>query len=148
LPAKSLSAAFREFRSVAVTNQSVLFSEDIYDALGDVVRALGGTKAVGAMMRPEKPADEAGKWVKDCLNRQRAERFDPEQVLWLLRKGREVGCHSAIAYICDEAGYSRPTPTEPEDERAALQRAYIESVKHARLIADRMERLNGLKAVA
>lgn len=133
---------------VALSNQNVLFSEDIYDALGDVVRALGGTKAVGILMRPEKPADEAGKWVKDCLNRNRLEKFDPEQVLWLLRKGREIGCHSAITYICDEAGYARPSPLEPEDERAALQRQYIESVRQAKQIADRMERLNGLKAVA
>jgi hypothetical protein len=123
-------------------NQPVLFSEDIYDALADVVRALGGTKAVGTLMRPEKPADEAGKWVKDCLNRQRAERFDPEQVLWLLRKGREVGCHSAINYLCDQAGYERPAAREPEDERADLFRKYIESVKFQKQLAERMERLH------
>lgn len=117
-----------------------LFSEDIYDALGDLVRALGGTKVVGSQMRPEKPADDAGKWVKDCLNRQRPERFDPEQVLWLLRKGREVGCHSALNYLCDEAGYQRAAPREPEDERAALIRQYIESVKYQRQLVERIER--------
>ena len=118
-----------------------LFAEDIYDALADVVRALGGSKATGAKMRPEKPADEACKWVKDCLNRSRPERFDPEHVLWLLKQGREIGCHSAINYFCDEAGYRRPAPMEPEDERAALQRAYIDSIKAQKQIAERMERL-------
>lgn len=144
-----MSALVRDFRKGAELNQPQLFSESIYDALGDVIRALGGTKKVGAQMRPELPADEAGRWLKDCLNRNRRERFDPEQVLWLIRAGREAGCHSAINYITDECGYVRPAPMEPENEMAALQRQYIESVRMQRQIADRLERVQGgLKAVS
>jgi hypothetical protein len=107
-------------------DQSPLFITDIHDALGDIVRAIGGPKAVGLAMRPERPADEAAGWVKDCLNRNRREKFDPEQILWLLKRGREIGCHEPIKWICGQAGYSAPEPIEEETELAKLLRGYIE----------------------
>jgi hypothetical protein len=131
-----------------MSQQNRLFTEDVLDALGDVVRSLGGAKIAGPMMRPDLPALQAARWVLDCLNRDRRERFDPDQVLFLLRKGRETGCHSAMNYISDEAGYTRPSPLEPLDEMAELQRQYIDSVKEQRRIADRLERIGGLRSVA
>lgn len=125
-------------------SQNTLFSEDFNDALKDVVRALGGTKAVGVRLRPEMAADAAGAWLKDCLNPTRRERLDPEQVLWILREGRKAGCHSAMNFIADETGYVRPAPLEPQDEAAQLQRAFIESVQQQKLIASRLERLGVL----
>jgi hypothetical protein len=123
-------------------DQSKLFSEDIYDALSDVVRALGGPKKVGAMLKGDAvTAEDAGRWVKDCLNRNRRERFDPNELIFLLRKAREAGCHSAMHFVCDEAGYDRPKPLEPRDEMAELQRRYIDAVEASRTIAERMERL-------
>lgn len=109
-----------------MNEQSKLFITDVYDALGDIVRALGGPKAVGLAMKPEKTGEDAAGWVKDCLNRNRREKFDAEQILWLLKKGREVGCHEPINWICTQAGYSIPEPIEPESELAKLLREYIE----------------------
>lgn len=106
-------------------SQPVLFVTDIYDALGDIVRALGGPKAVGEVLKPHKPIDEAAGWVKDCLNRTRREKFSPDQVLWLMARGREAGCHSAITFICEQCGYEIPAPKEPETELAKLLREYI-----------------------
>lgn len=129
--------------------QDVLFTEDIYDALKDLVRALGGTKAVGAMFRgPSVPADAAGDWLKDCLNPKNRHTLDPAQVLWLIREGKKVGCHSAINFICDDAGYTRPSPLEPRDEVAELQRRFIEAVHESKRIADRIERLGAMRSVA
>lgn len=122
-------------------DQQRLIFDGILDALGEVVRALGGPKAVGSAMRPELPLDQAAQWVRDCLNANRRERFDPDQVLWLLRKGRDVGCHAAMHFACDEAGYFRPAPLDPQDERAQLQRDFIDAVKEARAIGERLERL-------
>ena len=123
-------------------DQSRLFSEDIYDALSDVVRALGGPKRVGALLKGDAvSAEDAGRWVKDCLNRNRRERFDPNELVFLLRKGREIGCHSAMNFLADEAGYERPKPLEPRDEMAELQRRYLDGVGELKAIAERMERL-------
>jgi hypothetical protein len=121
--------------------QNALFSEDIHDALADVVRALGGSKAVGGALRPDLPAMQAARWVLDCLNRDRREKFDPDQILWLLREGRKAGCHSAMNFLCDEAGYVRPSPMEPQDEAAQLMRQYVEAVQTLKRLSDKGERL-------
>lgn len=126
--------------------QPALFTESIYDALSDVVRALGGPKDAGKLMRPTIAADDAGQWVKDCLNPTRRERFNPEQVLWLVRKGREAGCHSIVNYLADEGGYTRPTPIEPKDEEAELMRQFIATAREQRLILERLERC-GIRVV-
>lgn len=124
-----------------------LFHESMNDALREVVQALGGNKAVGMKMRPEKGADIAGRWVSDCLNASRDERFDPDQVLWLLRAGREIGCHAGANYLMREAGYADPTPIEPEDERARLQREFTVAVNALPVLVDRLARL-GVKVAA
>ena len=124
-----------------MAEQTSLFSEDIHDALKDVVRALGGMKEAGSRLRPELPAIEAGNWLKDCLNPARRERLNPEQVLWLLREGRKIGCHSAMNFIADEAGYQRPAALEPQDEAAQLQRQFIDAVQALKRITDRGDRL-------
>jgi hypothetical protein len=109
-----------------MSEQEKLFITDIHDALGDLVRALGGPKEVGLTLKPEKTSEDAAGWVKDCLNPKRREKFDAEHILWLLKKGREVGCHEPIKWICDQAGYTPPEPKEPETELARLLREYID----------------------
>lgn len=127
--------------------QSELFHESVNDAIRDLVVQIGGTKKVGAMLRPEMPADHAARWLNDCLNHDRREKLNPEQLLWLLREGRRVGAHILMTYLNSEAGYSVPSPIEPRDEMAELQREYIAAAKTMQKLAERIERVN-LKAVA
>lgn len=128
-------------------NSPSLFHESINDALREVVQALGGFKKVGTAMRPEKGADEAGRWLADCLNADRREHFDPDQLLWLLREGRTAGIHSAANFLMRDSGYADPTPIEPEDERARLQREFIAAAEGVQAIAERLTRL-GIKVAA
>jgi hypothetical protein len=121
-------------------NQPALFHESINDALRELVAALGGTKQVGARMRPELSADHAGRWLSDCMNADRREHLTPERVMWLLVEGRKAGIHAAMTYIATDCGYSAPQPVEPEDERAKLQRDYIEAARAMAHLAERIER--------
>jgi len=120
--------------------QNNLFHESITDAMRDVVMALGGTKAVGVKMRPEMPADHAARWLADCLNADRREKLNPDQVFWLMREGRMAGCHILMNYLAQESGYS-VQPIEPQDELADLQRNFIESTHLQARLVERMERL-------
>lgn len=122
-------------------SQMTMFHEDIYDALRDLVRALGGFKKVGPMLFPGKNGN-ADSYLKDCLNPDRRETLDPNELLLLLKWGKEIGCHSAMHYLCDLGGYQRAAPVNPPDEHAELQRAYIESVKFQKQLAERMEALH------
>lgn len=128
-------------------NTPALFHESINDALREVVQALGGFKKAGAAMFPEKSPDAAGRHIADCLNPDRSERFNPDQVLWLLREGRRVGCHAAATYLMREAGYADPLPIEPEDEKARLEREFIAAAKTVSGIADRLARI-GVRVVS
>lgn len=127
--------------------QVSLFHESISDALKEVIQQAGGSKSVACKLWPEKTPDSAHRTLLDCLNENRAEKLSPEQVLFLLRIGREVGCHSAINYLTREAGYSDPQPIEPEDEKAKLMREFIAAQKAMSLIADKLGNV-GLRVAA
>ena len=124
---------------MGVGMQLALMHESITDAIREVIQAAGGPKKVGAMLWPDQPADHAAGRVRDCLNADRRERFTPDQVMFILRIGRECGCHSLINYISRESGYADPQPIEPEDELARLQREFVESTKAIGHMAARIE---------
>ncbi len=126
-------------------DQLNLIHEDIYDAIRTAVQALGGAKKVGAMLWPDKMPDKAGEWLNSCLNQSRPEKLDPEQVLFIARAARQVGCHVVADYFASDCGYQF-TPIEPKDEVAELQRQYIEAAKTIHALTSRIEKIN-LKAV-
>lgn len=127
--------------------QTNLFHDDIWQALTDCVRAMGGNKKVGALLRPEMDGQDAGKWLANCLSPNRPEKLCLEQVQWLLRESRKVGCHAGMTFLTRDAGYMDPQPVEPEDERAALMREFVEATKYFQQLSGKMHRA-GLAAVA
>ena len=125
-------------------SQEALFYETFNDALDAVVKACGGAKSVACKMWPEKTPDAAHRLLLACLNEGRVEKLSPEHVLMLLRMGRDRNCHAAINYLARESGYSDPTPIEQEDEKARLQREFIEAQRSMSMLANRMEKFGML----
>lgn len=132
------------------SQQAFEFIESINDALGAAVRALGGPKAVGAMLKPEKTIHDAAGWVTDCLNPDRAAEFHPAHVMFILREAKRVGFHGAMNYVCTDAEYGNPAPVEPEDEKAQLMREFIEATRQQTKNVERLAQLGatGIRAVA
>lgn len=122
--------------------QMSLVHETINDALREVIQAAGGFKAVGHLLWRDLPVDHAASRLRDCLNADRREHLTPSQVALLLRLGREVGCHAAAVFLMRDAGYSDPVPVEPEDEKARLQREFIEATKTLNRMAERIAALD------
>lgn len=135
-----LSVAVRETRTVTDMEQIALIHEDIYEALRTCVAASGGPKRVAAVLWPEMPADKAANRLADALNVTRREILNPEQVVLLMRLGRQAGCHAGMTYLAAECGYEAK-PIEPEDERARLEREFNASVKLQADLVRRMEAL-------
>jgi hypothetical protein len=106
-----------------------------------VVVALGGTKQIAPRLWPDKTIDDARRLLCDCLNDERPAKLDLSQVLFILRLAKDHGVHEGMHFVADSVGYSRPTPVEPEDERATLQREYIEAARQMAKVAQRMEAL-------
>ena len=102
-------------------------------------RARRATAHPGTFFRPL-----GARLLADCLNEHRAERLSPEHLLMLARMGKDVGCHAILHYQCQEVGYSMPTPIEPRDEAADLQRQYIEATRALLKMSERIERLRSV----
>lgn len=120
--------------------QIPLIHEDWREALRHTVNALGGPGKVGLELKPSMKKDDAGRWVSDCLNADRAAKFDLEEIMWILREARKIGCHTAMAYLCQDAGY-QATPISPEDEQDELMRQFIEAQKAMAAIVRRIDTL-------
>lgn len=116
-----------------------LFHESANGALDEAIKACGGYKVVGGKLKPELSADAAGKWLNRCANSSAPERLDPDQLLFVCKEARRVGCHSLINYLLREAGYADAQPIEPEDERARLQREFINAVAVVQQLGKRLE---------
>lgn len=115
--------------------------ESLNDALIEAVKAAGGSANVGAKMFPEKTPQYAQRALLDCLNEDRAAKLSPEQMLLILRIARAKGHHGAIGYILADLGYAPPTPIEPKDEVAELQRQFIAATEQATQNTERMAEL-------
>lgn len=115
--------------------------ESINEVLVEVVRVLGGFKAVGAMLWPEKAPDAAQRSLLDCLNAERAAHLSPEQMVLLLRKAKQKGYHEGIEWLMSDLGYERPVPVDPQVEMAKLLREFSISAASMTVIAERLEKL-------
>lgn len=119
-----------------------LFYESFQEGLRDDVNAIGGAKAVGAMLWPEKDPLAARNKVNDCLNIEKRDRFSEEQEDLIIKLAREKRGFSAGLYArCDATGFERPKPKDPEDEHAKRQREFIAAVKTIERIAPQVSTL-------
>jgi len=126
--------------------QMPLIHEDIFEAIRTTVQALGGSKKVGHDLWPEKSPAVAGELLNNCLNTTRPEKLGIDQLLYIAREGRRLGCHAVMEYIASDAGYQY-SPIEPKDEMAELQRQYIEAAKTIQALTSRIDRAQ-VKAVS
>jgi hypothetical protein len=114
--------------------QHALFYERIEQAMDAVIVACGGRKKIACEMWPDKPARDAHNLIDACLNPERREKFSPSQLLFLMKKGRDVGCHALAVFIAQDAGYEI-TPLVREEERDRLADALLEASRtYGRLI--------------
>lgn len=111
------------------TPQFELFHESIYKALDTCIQALGGAKSVGIdLWGNSTTPDKQGDKLNDCLNPTRAQKLGLDEMLYILRKAHDVGCHAGINFICRDTGYTDPQPVDLEDELAQREREFIQAV--------------------
>jgi hypothetical protein len=125
-----------------MTETMPLFFDSATDALRQIVTVLGGAKKVASSMRPDMPADHAARWLLDCLNPDRREKLDPDQVIYLLRAAREAGYHQSMAYFAAEAGY-KVEPITPAESRDRLADALLQATAAVREASRLMQQAAG-----
>jgi hypothetical protein len=122
-------------------DQIPLLVDTINDAIRDTVRALGGSKVIGPALWPTKKAEAAARYLDDCLNPNRDHKLDIEEILTIARLGRDKGVHIIAAFVNMDIGYAPPTPVNPADQKAELQRQFIQGVGTLSALLKRVERL-------
>lgn len=120
--------------------QNALFLDSVYDALRAIVQYAGGPKVVGPMLYPAKSVDDARVALLNALNPDRPEKLDPEQVVQLLRIGREAGFHEAKHWLDGETGYAPSEPVDEDDHAAALARSIDGAADTLRRATEALER--------
>lgn len=128
--------------------QIPLFFERYEDAIRATVDGLGGNKFVGNMLWPTLAVDEAGRKLAHCLNPDKREKLDPNELRLIRREARKRGVHILAHYEARDAGYGEPSPINHEDEAAQLQREYIAAAKAMHALAERIERNAALRGAA
>ena len=116
-------------------DQPNLFEDHIYDALEQLVMALGGPKRVGHELWPEKGVDAAAKDLRNALNPDHRARLDLFDLMKLLQAGQRAGDHVAMERLCKDAGYDSPRPVDPEDARAEREKKFIKAVEDLKALA-------------
>ena len=122
--------------------------ETTNDALIECVKAAGGSKRVGVAVWPEKTIDAAQRHLLNCLNEGKPERLTPDQVLLIAKLARDAGCHAYQEYVSQSLGYSMPTPVDPVDQAADLQRQLIAATAQLAAMAERISAIQPLRRAA
>ena len=137
------SERFRTSRTEAEGQVSMPFFECPEDALKAVVQRLGGAKAVGAQLFPDKAPDAAARTLLDCLNPDRAEKLTLSQVLLILRMAHDAGLHEAMEYIAGEAGYEA-RPIRLDEQVDALTQVIESTTRRFEAAVKQLARIRGV----
>lgn len=118
--------------------QKPLFYEDWKASFRRAIEDSGkGWKEVAHHLRPDLKMDSAYAWLRACLRDDGDQKLDFGQGLALMRF---CGQYDPLYHLCDETMHERPAVRAPEDEIAALQRAYIAAAGDMRQLVERIER--------
>lgn len=121
--------------------QQPLFFDSIHDAVGSVVQTMGGKKKVAPLLWPHLKPESAYTRLAHCLSDEFPEKLSPEELLFLIGQGRQIGCHAILAYLSQEGGYAPPVPIDPLDETDQLRREIRDGLNKLTRMYERLERV-------
>lgn len=121
-------------------NQPDLWYDSLSGALLATVEALGPKKVASALWHLMS-VDDARRKLLNSLNPERNEKLGLEEIEHILKMAREREIHTAMLYLTDALHYQPARPVEPDDEKARLQREYVQAVKTLEELTKRIERV-------
>lgn len=88
-------------------SQKELFHADEYDAITEDAKAIG-IKPLAAMLKPDTDLELAAKWVANCLDRKRDQKFEPNHYTIIVNEARKVGSFAYVTYLLRETYFEPP----------------------------------------
>jgi hypothetical protein len=120
-------------------NQTELFYDTLFDAIGADIAAAGGYKTVAGKLWPHEPIETTTARLRNGINTEQAQKLCPTEVLAIKRLAHEVGSTATIDYEAQQLGY-QVTWVNPKDEGDRLRREFIENAKAMQRLAERIQR--------
>jgi hypothetical protein len=108
--------------------QAQLFHDTIFDAIGADIAAAGGFKIVAGHLWPSESPQTAATKLRNAINPEQAQKLCPQEVMAIKRLAKEQGSFATVNYEAQSLGFQVEWIT-PEDEKARLQREFIEGTK-------------------
>lgn len=125
-------------------NQTALWHDTIFDALGADIAAAGGFKVVASKLWPSSDPATAATKLRNAVNPEQAQKLCPDEVLQIKRLAKEAGSTATIAYEAHQLAYEI-TWINPEDELERIERENNELLK---ALLKRQERAEQLRSRA
>jgi len=125
------------------------FFESPEQALEACVQHVGGAKAVGVMLWPDKTVDNARTYLLACLNADRPEKLSMSQMIMVFRLAKQAGYHAGFEFFAHECEYdARPiTKAEEVDRLTSVVEQSSKTLSAALATLERIQRTQ-IKAVA
>lgn len=120
-------------------NQSALFHDTVYDALGADIAAAGGFKTVAGKLWPTDSGSAATAKLRNALNPEQPHKLCPDEVLAIKKLAYEVGSTATVDYEAAQLGF-QATWIDPKDEADELRRDVRELLATVNRKLDRIER--------
>ena len=112
--------------------QSTLWFDHIFDAIGASIQAAGGMKRVAAKLWPTLDSTSATARLRSSINPEHAQKLDPEELSMIIGLAKDAGDHSIMEYLGRERGFDVKA-LAPEDakklERRTRRLALLEELK-------------------
>jgi hypothetical protein len=112
--------------------QDELWHDTVFDALGAAVQAAGGAKRVAGRLWPALDSTSATARLRGSLNPDHAQKLDLDEIVMVLRLGKEAGDNSVMEFLARDLGYEiKPlAPAEAKKRAKRMRRlALLEELK-------------------
>ncbi len=117
----------------------IRMNETIQEAIADDIKVLGGPKAAAAIFFVAKTPDRAADTLRAWCNPSRAEEPSADELFLLIEKVRQRVGFSEVARYMEQRLNCRIEFLSPEDEKARLQRQFVDAVATVQSLARRLE---------
>lgn len=121
------------------------FNETEKEAISDDIKSLGGPKPAAALLQPGKSPERGADLMRAWANPSRQEEPSLDEIIQLIELARKRAGYSEVVRYIEQRLNCRVEFLTVEDERARLQRAYVDAVQQVVQLGKRLE-LNSERA--
>ncbi len=124
--------------------QMELMHESIEDAVKEVARVCGGSKALAGALWPAKANSHIH--FLDCLNQERAAKLSPAELMVIAKIGRDRDCHAVMQFMAAEIGYDMPAPKSADKAIDEVSKRIADGMDFLRSEMPRLEKMIAMRA--